>query len=72
MTAAWILQGLLAMVFLGAGTLKLIKTREELVSTGAAGSMGPSLSTSSWGQWPWRWSHSTCQPPDRRWRPTET
>ncbi len=35
MTTAWILQGLLAAAFLGAGSMKLIKTRDELMAQGA-------------------------------------
>ncbi len=35
MTIAWILQGLLAAVFLGAGSMKLMKTRDQLLAQGA-------------------------------------
>ena len=34
MTASWILQGLLAAAFLGAGGMKLLKTREDLLANG--------------------------------------
>jgi hypothetical protein len=36
MTSLWILQELLAMVSVGTGTSKLIKTHEELLSMGSS------------------------------------
>ncbi|MDX1394596.1 MAG: DoxX family protein [Gemmatimonadota bacterium] len=36
MTVSWILQGLLAAAFLGAGSMKLARTREQLLAQGAA------------------------------------
>ena len=35
MTTAWILQGLLAATFLGAGSMKLVMTRDKLLAKGA-------------------------------------
>ncbi|MDT7590511.1 MAG: hypothetical protein QOH45_42 [Pseudonocardiales bacterium] len=35
-TATWIVQGLLALALLGAGTVKLIKSRKDLISSGAS------------------------------------
>ena len=35
MTITWVLQGLLAVAFVGAGSMKLLKTREELIAQGA-------------------------------------
>ena len=35
-TATWIVQGLLALAMLGAGAMKLIKSRKDLLSSGAS------------------------------------
>jgi len=35
-TATWIVQGLLALALLGAGAMKLIKSRKDLISSGAS------------------------------------
>jgi hypothetical protein len=36
MMTAWILQGFLAFAFLAAGSMKLLKTRDELLAQGAS------------------------------------